>query len=633
MFYNSCRIVFLCGLIISLSGCIQPPVYKPQKTASTDIIPDRSAVFLIDSAEVFVYPSGVSITTVHQKILITGEKGKQFGTLQISYNDDRQSVEIIEAKTITRENQTIHVKKSDIRIITPAELSAYSVLYPGIKVCTVTFPSVNPGCTIEYIYRIKTKKPLISGEFWDGFYFQNTEPFMLSRYKLTIPESMPLYIYPFSVELTEKTKSGKYVSYVWEKKNMPAIIPETMMPPMSEIVPKVLVTTMENWDEIGRWFFNLARDSTVPDSYIKAVATDITKNAKTDEEKIKAVYHFICKNIRYIGLELGIHGFKPHKAKDVLKLGYGDCKDKSALMVSMLKTLGISSYIALINTDRNIEENVAFPGQFNHAIVAVKQNNDFLILDPTSEVIPYPELPPSNQNKFVIIPTEEKTFHIKTFSAKPQENQKSRRIIVTFNNNGDIEVSVLMKMNGIFAASLRNSFRYLSEEEKRRELSRSLNRIIPNTTLKSLDVKGISSLDEPVEQTYFFSSQRYGIKIQTKILFKPALIEKIEDTELISLEKRKFSIRMPYKRSNIDEITYILPEGYVVDAYPEPVEIKTKFGEYLTSFVMDNNNLIYRRTFALNILEITPEDYNDFKKFYSQVAYNDSLPVILKRAQ
>ncbi|MCM8829361.1 MAG: transglutaminase-like domain-containing protein, partial [Candidatus Omnitrophica bacterium] len=465
-----------------------------------------------------------------------------------------------------------------------------------------------------------------------GFFFQSEEPFMFSQYTLTLPENKNLYTYPFSVELKEKTKKSKFYTYQWAKNNMPAIIPEHMMPPASEIVPKILVTTIKDWEIIGRWFFNLSRDSTNPDSSIIATALKITEKASTDEEKIKAVYHYICQNIRYIGLELGIHGFKPHDAKDVLKLGYGDCKDKSALMVAMLKALGIKSYIALINTERQIEENVPFPGQFNHAIVAVWKNNDFLILDPTSEVIPYPELPPSDQNKVVLIPTEQKTFLIRTASADPDNNQKKREITAFFDATGNLQANVSIKMNGIFAASIRNGFRYLSDEERKRELLRSLNRIIPNTSLKSFKVEGISSLEVPVEQSYSFSSKRYATAIQTKLLFKPALIEKIEGTELVSLEKRNFPIRLPYKSSNIDKITFVLPDNYVVDALPDPVEIKTNFGFYTTKFNAENNTLIYERIFTLNALEIKPEDYIEFKNFYEQVAHNDSLQVILKKS-
>ncbi|HOK80678.1 MAG TPA: DUF3857 domain-containing protein [bacterium] len=621
-------IAFLCGCAHVSQSTLGPPELNNH---NQKIFSDKGSVYLLDEADVQVFTSGASITTIHQKILITGEKGKQHGTLQIPFDAERQKVEILKATTITPENKTFAVRKSDIRIITPAELSSYSVLYPGIRVCTITFPSVNIDCIIEYSYRITTKESRMPGEFWDGFFFQSTEPFLVSRYKITVPANKELYIYPFSVELKSKTKDRRFLIYEWEKTNMPAITPERMMPPVEEVVPKILVTTIKDWDKIGKWFLSLAKDSTIPDSVVKSIAAEITKNAQNDEEKIKAIYHFICKNIRYIGLELGIHGFKPHAAKDVIKLGYGDCKDKAALMVAMLKSVGIQSYIALVNTERHIEKNVPFPGQFNHAIVAVAGKHQFLLLDPTSEVIPYPELPPGDQNKTVLIPTENETILMKSYAAEPEENKKEREINVLMDSNGDITANVVALPSGIFAAGLRSSFRYLSGEEMKREISRSINSLVPNSTLKDFTITGIESLDMQVKQTYSFISKKYAVPIQEKLLFKPGLLERIENTELISLDKRNFPIRFPYRSMNKNTIVFNLPLGYEIDAYPEDVRIENKFGMYSLNFDIKHNKLTYQRIMSLNTLEISVAEYNDFKDFYQQVSYHDSLPVILKK--
>jgi len=623
--------------VFILCGCTHVPQFIPTPVELDNqkekFFLDKGSVYLLDEADVQVFTSGASVTTVHQKILITGEKGKQHGTLQIPFDAEIQKIEILKAITITEENKILAVKKSDIRIITPAELSSYSVLYPGIKVCTVTFPSVNIGCIVEYVYKIKTKESRMPGEFWDGFFFQGTEVFVVSRYRITIPANMELYTYPFSVALKSKTKKGNLIVYEWEKMNVPAITPEKMMPPLEEVVPKLYVTTIKNWDKIGRWFFALAKDATIPDSTVKSITESITRDTRNNEEKIKAIYHFICKNIRYIGLELGIHGFKPHAAKDVIKLGYGDCKDKAALMVAMLKSAGIQSYIALVNTERQIDENIPFPGQFNHAIVAIGEKNQFLLLDPTSEVIPYPELPPGDQNKTVLIPTENETILIKTYTARPEENKKEREIFVSLDPNGDIIANVTVLPTGIFAAGLRNSFRYLSNEERKRELSRSINSLVPNSTLKEFKITGIESLDTPLSQTYTFISKKYAIPIKEKLLLKPALLERLENTELVSLETRIFPIRFPYKSMNKDEILFSLPPGYDIDVYPEDIKFENKFGSYSIKFEIKDHKLFYQRILCLNVLEIGAEQYLEFKNFYQQISYYDSLPVILKKNQ
>jgi hypothetical protein len=134
-------------IVLIFCGCAVIPTSQPTND-NLDIPLDQGAVYLIDEADVVVSVSGATETIIHQKIIITGEKGKQHGTLQISYDSERQSIDIIEAKTITPENLVLRAQKSNIKIVTPAELTPYSVLYPGIKVCTVNLPSVGIGSTV-----------------------------------------------------------------------------------------------------------------------------------------------------------------------------------------------------------------------------------------------------------------------------------------------------------------------------------------------------------------------------------------------------------------------------------------------------------------------------------------------------
>ena len=52
----------------------------------------------------------------------------------------------------------------------------------------------------------------------------------------------------------------------------------------------------------------------------------------SDLERVRAVYDFVVTGTRYVGLEFGIHGYKPYKVTQVLARRFGDCKDKAALI-------------------------------------------------------------------------------------------------------------------------------------------------------------------------------------------------------------------------------------------------------------------------------------------------------------
>src|SRR5262249_7398246 len=69
----------------------------------------------------------------------------------------------------------------------------------------------------------------------------------------------------------------------------------------------------------------------------------------------------------------------------VLTRRYGDCKDKSLLLITLLKELGIPSDPVLLQFGRRngLERSLPSPGLFNHVIVRVNVDGHFYYLDPT----------------------------------------------------------------------------------------------------------------------------------------------------------------------------------------------------------------------------------------------------------
>src|SRR5690606_35630556 len=112
-----------------------------------------------------------------------------------------------------------------------------------------------------------------------------------------------------------------------------------------------------------------------PTPTIERLAREIVAEIPADdiEARVRAVYGWVVENTRYVGLEFGIHSFKPYKVDQVVRRGFGDCKDKASLIWSMLKVLGIDSKMVLLRMRHlgAIGERPASLAIFNHAIVYV----------------------------------------------------------------------------------------------------------------------------------------------------------------------------------------------------------------------------------------------------------------------
>ncbi len=66
--------------------------------------------------------------------------------------------------------------------------------------------------------------------------------------------------------------------------------------------------------------------------------------------KVKALYDYVSRNIRYVSLSFGLGRIQPHAASEVLANGYGDCKDKNTLLAALLDAEGFHSTSVLIGS-------------------------------------------------------------------------------------------------------------------------------------------------------------------------------------------------------------------------------------------------------------------------------------------
>ena len=79
-----------------------------------------------------------------------------------------------------------------------------------------------------------------------------------------------------------------------------------------------------------------------------------------------------------------------------------------------------------------------------------------------------------------------------------------------------------------------------------------------------------------------------------------------------------------------DEITIDLPKGFIIEAKPDNFEIKDKFGDYKAEYVVLNENqLLYKRTFQTNSGYFDKNEYENFRKFREQVAKSDNSKIVL----
>ena len=119
-------------------------------------------------------------------------------------------------------------------------------------------------------------------------------------------------------------------------------------------------------------------------------------------DKVRALHRFVIEKTRYVGLEFGIHGYKPYPVSQVLLRRFGDCKDKALLLMALLREQGIESELVLLRSRRAglVDSQPASLAIFDHAITYVPRLD--LYLDSTAEFAGMSELPSQDQGVMVL---------------------------------------------------------------------------------------------------------------------------------------------------------------------------------------------------------------------------------------
>jgi hypothetical protein len=239
---------------------------------------------------------------------------------------------------------------------------------------------------VDYAYTVSGENPVLNGRFADMFYLADAQPIQHLTCRLIWPSARPLALKYANIEIApEVHQTGNESEYVWDRKNVGAVSVEDQTPEWYDPYPTVSVSEFQSWGEVTRWALPLY-DATNPAP--PELASRIEKwkaDFPSPAERTVAALRFVQDEIRYLGIELGRYSHQPTLPDKVFARRFGDCKDKSLLLTSILKSMDIDAAPALVNTSlgRALDERQPSPFAFDHVIVQVKLAGKTYWFDPT----------------------------------------------------------------------------------------------------------------------------------------------------------------------------------------------------------------------------------------------------------
>jgi hypothetical protein len=107
-----------------------------------------------------------------------------------------------------------------------------------------------------------------------------------------------------------------------------------------------------------------------------------------------------------------------------------------------------------------------------------------------------------------------------------------------------------------------------------------------------------------------FSAPRYGQLMQNRLLvFKPVIVGR-RNAVMLTEPKRSNPIEIASTNTMNETVTFDLPQGFVIDETPDPVNLESSFGKYSTRYDTTDGKLVFTRSMTLNRATIPAEKYS-----------------------
>ena len=498
----------------------------------------------------------------------------------------------------------------------PAPATQIAPMYSDLHLKQIPVRSLAVGDKLEFQIRTTHLQADVPGEFWGQENFGAGVVFLERTIELRVPKQKLLTVYSPDHK-PEISDAGSERVYRWKGAQLRATnTKEDDIAPPIDTKPPIAWTTFQNWEAVGLWYRGViaGRDAVTP--AVQAKADELTATAKTDTDKVRALYQYVSAHNHYVGIDFGIGRYQPHAAGEVMTNQYGDCKDKHTLLAALLRAKGFQVSAALIGLGIDMNEKVPMPGAFNHLITLVDVGNEKVWLDATTEVAPYGALLAMLRDKeALVVPAAGAPGLRKTPAELPYAAVTRTEVKSELDKTGSLKGHVEVSLRGDDEVLMRMASRQVARAQWD-QMSGNYQNASGYTAVTSGTVLDSSEdTAKPWEMRYDIAITPYGEWATFRIG------SLLPNNDLPAIDEKKppkkdINLGNPHVQSAISTIH--LPKGYSADL-PDAIHLKSPFATFDETYRMSDGDLVSEFKLQTLLAKVPSSDWKDYKKFLDDI--------------
>jgi hypothetical protein len=350
---------------------IQPPPAPTQGATASDA-PLR---FLYTDQQVRIGEAGEETYNAY-RIRILKPEALQIGNVSLAWNPSSGTM-TVHRLHIIRDGQVIDILKDQRFKVIQREGGLEQSILDGRLTAVLQAPGLHVGDELEFAFTVLERDPTIGDHAFGLAQLPLKEMPGAFRYQMHWPETRKL-AWRATRDLPQAVpgKADGQITIAYELRDPGSVIANDGAPARYNMRRLIEYSDFASWGDISRRFAGLFdKAATVaPASPLRAEAAKIRAASADPVERAQAALRLVQDQIRYVYVGLDGGNYRPASADETWQRRFGDCKAKTALLLALLRELGIEAEAVLVNPvgDDGADARLPNPGIFNHVLVRAR---------------------------------------------------------------------------------------------------------------------------------------------------------------------------------------------------------------------------------------------------------------------
>lgn len=508
-----------------------------------------------------------------------------------------------------------------------------------------SFPGVCKGSKMvqeSYFEVNKPFNPII-------FYFGSGLPIQKARISVTFPEDIQIKYKIFGgdsslINLTIE-KKGKKFTYNWTANDIPNYIPETNAPSSRYYIPHLIITIssykkkndyiplFRELKDLYNWNYSKIESVNIDTSNeIKTISDSIVKGATNDLEKVKRIYRWVQKNIRYVAIEDGENGYVPRQASLVLHRRYGDCKDKSSLLKALMDSQKIKASFAWVGTRSLPYKYTEFPSVIvdNHMIAIYwDSNNKPIVLDGTTSHYPIDVIPYSIQGKECLIEKGKDNFEIYSIPITQAENNAIIDTSFLKISSDTLQGQCKVYFTGEPKVNLISSLDETIKENYKNIITSTFPKGSNKLNVDNVTTSNLNNIDDTLKVNYHFNLPNYVTYRNNTMFVNLNLDKSLQETNLKLDRSQPIELDFTTQKKSICILE--VPQGYEIQKLPESSNYSNDKFNFNLNYKLSGNSIVLTKTIRVNLLILNKEDFSSYDEMVNLLNKSYIQTIVLRK--